>query len=82
MKRVTSNFYKSIELDGAIQEILDNLPLKITLFALYGIVWIWGLIGNFSCFKIYIIRTTKGKFPGLFSNKSHIFNFSLFKHTK
>ena len=49
MMKAISDYLISLELDLAIQGILTNLPVKITLFALYGIIWIWGLIGNVSC---------------------------------
>ena len=56
MKKAAYTFFKSRELDIAMQLIMDNLPFKGTLFALYGIVWIWGLIGNFSILEIYFLK--------------------------
>ena len=57
MKKYMKNYMKSIEFDKAIQGILDNLPVKGTLFALYGIVWIWGLAGNFPLSRNIIWKT-------------------------
>ena len=56
MKKAASDYLISIALDNAIQGILDNLPFKITLFALYGIVWIWGLAGEFSYFQKHYLN--------------------------
>ena len=55
MMKAISDYLISLELDLAIQGILTNLPVKITLFALYEIIWIWGLIGNVSWFTRNIL---------------------------
>ena len=62
LKKAASNFFKSRELDIAMQLIMENLPFKGTLFALYAIVWIWGLIGNFSILENIFFEKQNGSF--------------------
>lgn len=73
MKKAGSDYMISIEWDNAMKKIMENLPFKGTLFALYGIVWIWGLIGNFSITEIILFEKQNGMFmffPKIPNNKS------------
>ena len=60
MGQFTGDFLNSMEINRVIDSFLDNLKLNAALSVLYGLVWIWGIIGKknycilLQCFRLIL----------------------------